>query len=138
MSWLFLTLAIVLEVCGTTCMKLSEGLSRLIPSILIFVFYGFSFAAFTLALRRMDLSFAYAVWAGLGVLLIGTIGILYFKEPISALKIISMLFIVGVLKTKITGEHKIRSGLEMILIGIVAFIASYSIGTMLEQLIAGI
>ncbi len=49
----------------------------------------------------------------------------------------SMLFIVGVLKTKITGEHKLRSGLEMILIGIVAFIASYGIGTLLEQLIAG-
>ena len=92
MSWLFLTLAIVLEVCGTTCMKLSEGFSRLIPSILIFVFYGFSFAAFTQALKRIDLSFAYAVWAGLGVLLIGTIGILYFKEPISVLKIISMMF----------------------------------------------
>jgi len=95
MSWLFLTLAIVLEVCGTTCMKLSEGFSRLIPSILIFVFYGFSFAAFTLALKRIDLSFAYAVWAGLGVLLIGTIGFLYFKEPVSVLKIISMMFIVG-------------------------------------------
>jgi len=95
MKWLFLSLAIVLEVCGTTCMKLSEGFSRLIPSILIFVFYGFSFAAFTLALRRIDLSFAYAVWAGLGVLLIGTIGILHFKEPISVLKIISMMLIVG-------------------------------------------
>lgn len=47
----------------------------------------------------------------------------------------SMLFIVGVLKTKITGENKIKSGLEMILIGTVAFIASYGIGTVLEQLI---
>ena len=47
-----------------------------------------------------------------------------------------LLFIVGVLKTKITGEHKIRSGLEMIIIGIVAFIASYGIGTVLEQLIS--
>jgi VIT1/CCC1 family predicted Fe2+/Mn2+ transporter len=47
----------------------------------------------------------------------------------------SMLFIVGVFKTKITGERKIRSGLEMILIGVIAFIASYGIGTLLEQLI---
>jgi len=76
-------------------MKFSEGFSRLIPSILIFIFYGFSFAAFTLALKHIDLSFAYAVWAGLGVLLISTIGILYFKEPISALKIVSMIFIVA-------------------------------------------
>ncbi len=48
----------------------------------------------------------------------------------------TMLFIVGSLKTKITGENKIKSGLEMILIGIVAFIASYGIGTVLEQLIS--
>ena len=47
----------------------------------------------------------------------------------------AMLFIVGVLKTRITGEKKIKSGLEMVLIGIVAFIASYGIGTLLEQLI---
>jgi len=46
-----------------------------------------------------------------------------------------MLFIVGVLKTKITGEYKIRSGLEMVLIGIVAFIVSFGIGTLLDQLI---
>jgi small multidrug resistance pump len=76
-------------------MKLSEGFSRLVPSILIFVFYGFSFAAFTLALKRIDLSFAYAVWAGLGVLLIGTIGIVYFKEPISVVKAVSMVLIVA-------------------------------------------
>ncbi|MFX0081518.1 MAG: VIT1/CCC1 transporter family protein [Candidatus Hodarchaeota archaeon] len=48
----------------------------------------------------------------------------------------SMLFIVGALKTKITGEHKIRSGLEMVSIGIVAFLASFGIGTVLDQLIA--
>lgn len=97
MSWLFLALAIVLEVCGTTCMKLSEGFSRLTPSVLIFVFYGLSFVAFTFALRRIDVSLAYAVWAGLGVLLIGAVGILYFKEPISILKVVSMgLIIIGV------------------------------------------
>ncbi|MFW9819069.1 MAG: VIT1/CCC1 transporter family protein [Candidatus Thorarchaeota archaeon] len=55
---------------------------------------------------------------------------------ISSIISFSMLFIVGILKTKITGEPKVRSGLEMILIGIVAFIASYGIGTLLEQLIA--
>ncbi|MFW9880819.1 MAG: VIT1/CCC1 transporter family protein, partial [Candidatus Thorarchaeota archaeon] len=48
----------------------------------------------------------------------------------------SMLYIVGALKTKITGENKIRSGLEMVLIGIVAFVASFGIGTVLDQLIA--
>ncbi|MFX1376378.1 MAG: VIT1/CCC1 transporter family protein [Promethearchaeota archaeon] len=55
---------------------------------------------------------------------------------ISSVISFSMLFIVGVLKTKITGEHKIRSGLEMVIIGIIAFIASFGIGTLLDQLIA--
>ena len=104
MGWLFLTSAIVLEVCGTICMKLSQGFSKLTPSVLIFVFYGFSFAVFTLALKRIDLSFAYAVWAGLGVLLIGIIGILYFKEPISALKVFSMVLIIsGVVGLHVSG-----------------------------------
>ncbi|MBM4447375.1 MAG: multidrug efflux SMR transporter [Chloroflexi bacterium] len=95
MGWLFLSIAIILEVCGTTCMKLSQGFSRLLPSILIFVFYGLSFTAFTFALKYIDLSLSYAVWAGLGVLLIGVIGVLYFKEPITALKITSMVLIVA-------------------------------------------
>ncbi len=54
---------------------------------------------------------------------------------ISSVVSFSMLFIAGALKTKITGESTLKSGLEMIIIGIVAFIASYGIGTMLEQLI---
>ena len=104
MSWLFLTVAIVLEVSGTTCMKLSEGFSRLAPSVLIFVFYGLSFTAFTFALKRIDVSLAYAVWAGLGVLLIAAIGIAWFKEPVSVLKIVSMgLIIVGVVGLNASG-----------------------------------
>jgi VIT1/CCC1 family predicted Fe2+/Mn2+ transporter len=55
---------------------------------------------------------------------------------ISSIVSFSMLFIVGALKTKITGENKIRSGLEMVFIGIIAFIASFGIGTFLDQLIA--
>ena len=97
MAWLTLALAIFLEICGTTCMKLSQGFTRLLPSILIFVFYALSFVSITFTLKRIDLSFAYAVWAGTGVLIIGAIGIFYFKEPISALKIASMVLIaVGV------------------------------------------
>ena len=62
-------------------MKLSEGLTKLVPSILIFVFYGFSFLVFTMALKKIDLSVAYAIWAGTGTALIALIGIAHFKEP---------------------------------------------------------
>lgn len=104
MSWFLLTLAIVLEVCGTTSMKLSEGFSKLTPSVLIFVFYALSFVAFTFALKHIDISFAYAVWAGLGVLLIGVTGIVWFHEPATALKIVSMgLIIVGVAGLNLSG-----------------------------------
>ena len=96
--WLYFALAIVLEVCGTTCMKLSEGFSRTVPSVLVFVFYGFCYVAFVMALKQIDLSLAYAIWAGLGTAVITVIGILWFKEPASAMKIVSVgLIVIGVI-----------------------------------------
>lgn len=95
MTWLYLVLAILLEVSGTTCMKLSEGFTKTVPSILLFVFYTLSFGMLTLALKRIDVSVAYAVWSGMGTALIATIGILYFKEPMTALKLISLALIIG-------------------------------------------
>lgn len=90
-----LLLAIVFEVCGTTCMKLSEGFSRLLPSVLIFVFYAVSFFFFTLALKGIDVSIAYAIWAGVGTGLITMIGILWFREPSTALKVVSIALVVA-------------------------------------------
>jgi small multidrug resistance pump len=75
-------------------MKLSDGFSNLYASILTFVFYGISFSVFIFALRHFDLSFVYALWAGIGILLVSVIGMTYFKEPVSAMKIISILIIV--------------------------------------------
>jgi small multidrug resistance pump len=93
-SYYLLLLAIVFEVCGTTCMKLSLGFSRLLPSILIFVFYGISFFFFTLALKGIDVSIAYAIWAGLGTALITVVGIFWFREPVNFLKMISLFIVV--------------------------------------------
>jgi small multidrug resistance pump len=90
-----LLLAIGFEICGTTCMKLSEGFSKLVPSVLIFVFYAISFFIFTLALKRIDVSIAYAIWSGLGTAFITVIGILWFKEPASALKLISLIVVIA-------------------------------------------
>ncbi len=107
MNWLFLVVAIALEVFGTTSMKLSEGFARLLPSILIFVFYGLSFGALTLALRSIDIGVAYAVWSGVGTALIVVIGILWFKEPAGAIKLASVgLIILGVIGLNIgKGTH---------------------------------
>jgi small multidrug resistance pump len=95
MTWLYLVLAILLEVSGTTCMKLSEGFTKTVPSILLFVFYTLSFWMLTMALKRIDVSVAYAVWSGMGTALIATIGVLWFREPITAVKLISLALIIG-------------------------------------------
>jgi small multidrug resistance pump len=102
--WLALTGAIVLEVSGTVSMKLSDGFTKLAPSILIFVFYAASFALLTLALKKIDVSVAYAVWAGIGTALIAFVGIVYFKEPLSVLKVFSIfLIIAGVIGLNLSG-----------------------------------
>ncbi len=96
--WVYLAAAILLEVAGTTSMKLSDGFSRALPSALLFVFYGASFVAMTLAVKRIDMSITYAVWSGVGTALIALIGIFYFKEPVTALKVSSIgLIIIGVI-----------------------------------------
>jgi small multidrug resistance pump len=104
MTWLYLALAILLEVSGTTCMKLSEGFTKVVPSILLFVFYTLSFAMLTLALKKLDVSIAYAVWSGVGTALIAAIGVLWFREPATALKFISLgLIIIGVVGLNLSG-----------------------------------
>ena len=97
MSWFYLILAIIFEVAGTTAMKLSEGFSKIGPSIAMMVFYIASLFALTLALKRVEMSIAYAIWAGVGTSLITIIGIFYFKEPLTLLKTVSIsLIILGV------------------------------------------
>ncbi len=97
MSWFLLAMAIVFEVAGTTSMKLAEGFTRLVPSVLIFVFYAVSFALLTVAIRRIDLAVAYAVWSGLGTALIAVIAVIAFGETMPPMKIGALaLIIVGV------------------------------------------
>jgi small multidrug resistance pump len=93
--WLALSGAIVLEVAGTTSMKLSQGFSRPLPSLLLFVFYGMSFTLMTIAVKKIDMSVSYAIWSGVGTALIAMIGFGWFKEPLTTLKIVSIVLIVA-------------------------------------------
>ncbi|WP_041468352.1 DMT family transporter [Chloroherpeton thalassium] len=98
MSWIYLILAILLEVSGTTSMKLSDGFSKFWPSAMIFVFYALSFTSLTYALKELEVSVTYAVWSGLGTVLIALIGIVWFKESVNPMKIISIaVIIIGVI-----------------------------------------
>jgi small multidrug resistance pump len=110
MCWVYLLAAILLEICGTTCMKLSLGFTRFWPSVLLFVFYSLSFAAVTLAIRHIEVSVAYAIWSGVGTALIATIGILWFKEAVSALKLVSLvLIVVGIVGLRLSGPTRSSS-----------------------------
>ena len=91
----YLLLAIVFEVAGTSCLKLSHGFSRLLPSALMGVFYIVCFGFLTIAVKKIDVSIAYAIWSGLGTALIAAIGILWFREPVTLLKMAGLLAIIG-------------------------------------------
>ena len=93
--WLLLLIAIMFEVAGTTSMKLSDGLTKLIPTIMIYVAYVLSFIFFPLALKRIDLSTAYAIWSGLGTTLTCVIGFVYFGDIKNLTKILALLAIIA-------------------------------------------
>ncbi|MDT3402190.1 DMT family transporter [Mucilaginibacter terrae] len=94
MKWAYLGAGIVFEVLGTISMKYADGFTRLIPSILVFVFYGISLAALVFVLETMEVSIAYGIWASAGTALIAAIGMLFFKENVSVVKILSVSFII--------------------------------------------
>ena len=97
-AWAVLSVAILMEVAGTTSMRLAEGFTRLTPSVMIFVFYAASFALNTLVIRTLGLSVVYGVWSGVGTVLTALIGIYYFKEPATAVKLVSIgLIVIGVM-----------------------------------------
>lgn len=93
-SWMWLFLAIVFEVAGTISMKFSAGFTHVIPSILVFIFYGICLVFLTLALKSIDVSIAYAIWSALGTVLVITAGIAWFKEPLTFIKAVGIFLII--------------------------------------------
>jgi small multidrug resistance pump len=104
LHWLLLYLAIALEVAGTTTMKLSRGFSELVPSLLTFVLYVGSLASLMVAMNRLQMGIAYAIWSGLGTTAAAIIGIVCFHEPVSALKIACLgIVVLGVAGLNLSG-----------------------------------
>jgi small multidrug resistance pump len=105
MNWVLLFIAITFEVLGTTFMKLSRGFSRPGPTAFMFIAYGIGLTLMNMVLKRMDVSVVYAIWSGMGTALIAIIGILWFKEPLTAIKIISIVLIIfGVIGLNLNGS----------------------------------
>jgi small multidrug resistance pump len=94
MNWIYLLSAIVLEVAGTLSLKLSDGLAKRGPVLLMILLYGLSFFAFSHALKHMEVGTAYAVFSALGTALMASVGILWFNEPATVLKLFALTMIV--------------------------------------------
>ena len=106
MHWVFLMAAIGLEVAGTTCMKLSEGFSKVVPSVLAFVLYGACLGMLTLAFEKLPVSVAYTVWGSVGTVLVVVIGLTVFDERLTAFQAVSIaLIIAGVIGLNMTRAH---------------------------------
>eukprot|EP00963_Diacronema_lutheri_P012208 scaffold1671_cov344-Pavlova_lutheri.AAC.37 len=94
-KWATLLATVFFEVCGTTCMKLSDGFKRPLPTIGVYVFYGISFALFSVTLKQWDVSVAYAVWSGAGTAITAVLGASLFHEKLTKKKVASLALIVA-------------------------------------------
>lgn len=97
MGYLFLCGAIVAEVIGTSALKASDGFTRIGPSVIVLLGYGLSFYFLSLVLKTIPVGIAYAIWAGLGIVLIaGVSALLYRQIPDTAAMIGMGLILTGV------------------------------------------
>ena len=106
MHWLILLSSILFEVLGTSFLKHAFQPDRIIYAVLALVIasYVASFALLGFALRHFDLSVAYAVWAGLGVTVVAVVGVVFFGDSVSALKLASIALIVaGIVGLNLSG-----------------------------------
>ncbi|GHE22166.1 QacE family quaternary ammonium compound efflux SMR transporter [Halomonas urumqiensis] len=95
MAFVYLALAIVAEVVGTSALKASEGFTRLWPSVTVVVGYGLAFYLLALVLRSIPVGIAYAIWAGLGIVLVTLVGVIVYGERPDLPALLGMAMIVG-------------------------------------------
>lgn len=91
--WLFV--AILAETLGTTALQASQQFSRLWPSLAVVVFYGLSFYCMSFALRAMPVGIVYAIWSGLGIVLIALIGLVLFGQRLDLAAVLGLALIVA-------------------------------------------
>ena len=95
--WLLLAIAIVAEVVGTSALKASAGFSRLVPSVVVVLGYAVAFYCLSLVLRTIPVGVAYAIWSGLGIVLITVVAWVVYDQAIDLAAVLGMgLIIAGV------------------------------------------
>ena len=97
MGYVYLGIAIVAEVIGTSTLKASDGFTRLLPSLITVVTYACAFYFLSLTLRTIPVGVAYAIWSGIGIVLIALIGVFWFRQPLDLAAVIGLgLIIAGI------------------------------------------
>ncbi|KAB0667612.1 QacE family quaternary ammonium compound efflux SMR transporter [Oryzomonas japonica] len=95
MAYVYLLVAIVAEVMGTSALKASEGFSRLFPSVLVVLGYGIAFYCLSQVLKSIPVGVSYAIWSGLGIVLISVVGAVFFKQALDLPAILGMALIIA-------------------------------------------
>ncbi len=95
MGYWYLTIAIVAEVIATNALKASEEFTKLGPIILVIVGYGIAFYFLSLVLKTIPIGIAYAIWAGLGIVLVAIVAAVVFKQIPDLPAIIGMILIIS-------------------------------------------
>lgn len=94
-TYAYLGIAIVAEVCATSALKASENFTRLGPSIVTVLGYVIAFYFLSLTLRTMPTGIAYAIWSGVGIVLISLVGALFFKQHLDGPALLGIALIIA-------------------------------------------
>ena len=109
MNWMFLSIAIVAEVIATSALKAADGFSRVGPSLVVVAGYGIAFYFLSLALRGIPVGIAYAVWSGVGIVLISVIGWLAFGQTLDAAAMLGIgLIMAGVIVLNVFSRSSVH------------------------------
>lgn len=81
-DWLFLAIAIVAEVLATSALKASDGMTRVVPSIVALTGYGVAFFCLSRALLTIPLGVSYAIWSGVGIVALTLIGLFFYRQTL--------------------------------------------------------
>ena len=95
MHWIYLSIAILAEVVATSSLKAAEGFTRLTPSLIVVFGYGTAFYFLSLTLRTMQVGTAYAIWSGVGTVLVSLIAWILFNQKLDAASIAGMALIIS-------------------------------------------
>ena len=104
--WIMLLLAIGSEVIGTSCLKLSEGFSKPIPTVVVLVAYSTSMLLLSRVVQTIPLGITYALWSGIGIVAIVLVGLFAYKQVPSPCQLVGIATITaGVIIVNLTGKH---------------------------------